>query len=210
MADSHRPTGKRLRIIRLPTALAAMMAVSLTLGGCGGIVVGGAATTATAASQERGLDGAITDARIQTEINHGWLVRDKTLFAALSSFVYERRVLLTGLVKSEDDRTAAIAMAWKVRGVKEVINEILIDPSGKTGTYARDTWINAQIKSKLLFDQEIISINYSVDAVRQTVYLFGVAQSKRELDRVINIARNIKYVERVVNHVLLKTDQRRK
>ncbi|MFT5538662.1 MAG: osmotically-inducible protein OsmY [Alphaproteobacteria bacterium] len=210
MANSYRSMGKHPRIISLPVVLAVMMAAGLTLGGCGGVIVGGAATTATAASQERGLDGAITDARIQTEINHGWLQSGNDLFRALSSFVYEGRVMLTGLVKSEDSRTAAIAMAWKVRGVKEVINVILVDPSGKTGTYARDTWITAQIKSKLLFDQEIISINYSVDSLRHTVYLFGVAQNKQELDRVINIARNIKYVERVVNHVLLKADQRRK
>lgn len=201
---------KRRRTLLFPVIVLLLIATGLTLGGCGGLIVGGAATTATAASQERGLDGAIVDARIQTEINHGWLQKNNDLFRALSSFVYEGRVLLTGLVKSEDARATAIAMAWKVRGVKEVINEIIVDPSGKTGSYARDTWIVAQIKSKLLFDSKIISINYSVESVRYTVYLFGVAQNKQELDSVINIARNVQYVERVVNHVLLKTDQRRK
>jgi osmotically-inducible protein OsmY len=201
---------KRRHTLLFPVIVLLLIATGLTLGGCGGLIVGGAATTATAASQERGLDGAIVDARIQTEINHGWLQKNNYLFRALSSFVYEGRVLLTGLVKSEDARATAIAMAWKVRGVKEVINEIIVDPSGKTGSYARDTWIVAQIKSKLLFDSKIISINYSVESVRYTVYLFGVAQNKQELDSVINIARNVQYVERVVNHVLLKTDQRRK
>jgi osmotically-inducible protein OsmY len=97
-----------------------------------------------------------------------------------------------------------------VRGVREVINEVIIDPSGSTGTFARDTWISAQLKSKILFDKEIDSINYQIETVRHVVYLMGVAQNKKELDRVINYARNLKYVERVVNHVILKTDPRRR
>ena len=39
--------------------------------------------------------------------------------------------------------------------------------------------------------------------------LLGVAQNQQELDRVLNVARNIANVKRVVNHVLMKDDPRR-
>jgi len=189
---------------------ALMMVAALSLGGCAGAVVGAGATAGTAAVQERGLDGAIVDARIQTTLNHGWLEYDKSLFPHLASSVYEGRVLLTGVVKTEDQRGEIVRQAHVIRGVREVINEILVDPSGTTGTFARDSWISTQLRTKLLFDRDVLAINYSVETVRHTVYLFGVAQDKQELDRVINYARNTEYVSRVVNHVLLKTDPRRR
>ena len=67
-----------------------------------------------------------------------------------------------------------------------------------------------QLKAKLLIDKDVSAVNYSVDAVRGIVYLMGIAQSQDELDRVIGYARNIRYVQKVVNHVLLKDDPRRK
>lgn len=187
----------------------AMMAAGMGLGGCASAVVGAGATGAVAAAQERGLDGAIVDSRIRTEINYAWIEYDKELFAALNLNVYEGRVLVTGIAKSEKDRNEAVARVWKVRGVREVINEIIVDPSGKTGTFASDTWIAAQLRSEILFDRDVNAINYSIEAVRGTVYLFGVAQNKAELDRVITRARNINNVTRVVNHVLLKNDAKR-
>ena len=42
------------------------------------------------------------------------------------------------------------------------------------------------------------------------VYLMGIAVSEEEVERVRNHARQIKYVRRVVNYVIMKTDSRRK
>ncbi len=119
-------------------------------------------------------------------------------------------MLVTGLVRSEEQRADAVRLAWRATGVKEVINEIAVVASGRTKDYARDTWITAQLKTKFLFDKAVTAINYSVDTVNYTVYLFGIAQDKAELERVINHARNVNFVRRVVNHVLLKSDPRRK
>ncbi|MFM2130579.1 MAG: hypothetical protein RL477_2125 [Pseudomonadota bacterium] len=196
--------------IRRTSAAALLLAALLGLNACAGAVVGAGAAAGTAGLQERGIDIAIVDSRIQAEINHGWLELDKELFVHLASAVYEGRVLLTGVVKSEDLRAEVIRRAWSVRGVREVINEIAVDSKGSSGTFARDTWISAQLRAKILVDRDILGVNYAVETVRQTVYLFGVAQDKKELDKVINYARNIEFVERVVNHVLLKNDPRRK
>ncbi len=47
-------------------------------------------------------------------------------------------------------------------------------------------------------------MNYSIETVNGVVYLIGVAQSQEELDRVINHARQISYVRRIVSHVRIK------
>ncbi len=196
--------------LRTGLVLLALVAMPLSLGGCAEALVGGGASAATAGMQERGLDIAIVDSRIHAEINHSWLDYDQSLFAHLGAAVYEGRVLMTGIVRTEDQRAEILRRAWSVRGVREVINEILVDPKGETGTFTRDTWISAQLRGKILFDRDIMGINYTVETVRHTVYLFGVAQDKKELDKVINYARNVEYVQRVVNHVWLKSDPRRK
>jgi osmotically-inducible protein OsmY len=201
-----RPIGWGLR------SIGAVIALSSSLMGCTpfDLFLGGGATAGVAASEERGIDGTLSDAKIGTQISAEWAHKNSNTFIALGLSVYEGRALITGVLKTQQDVDDAIKIAWGVGGVREVINEIIIDPSGVTGTFTSDTFIVAQLKAKLLIDKEVSAVNYSVDAVRGIVYLMGVAQSQDELDRVIGYARNIRYVQKVVNHVLLKDDPRRK
>lgn len=202
-----------LRVGRRSGILSTVLAAAvLAAAGCSteGVAVGAGAGAAVAASQERGFGGTMKDAQIRAAINYLWLNKSARMYHQLGLSVYEGRVLLTGVVNSEDVRLEAVRLAWRAAGVKEVINEIEVDASGHTNNFARDTWITAQLKTKLLFDGDIININYSIETVNGTVYLLGVAQNQAELDRVTNHARNLKYVRRVVSYVLLKDDPRRK
>jgi osmotically-inducible protein OsmY len=67
----------------------------------------------------------------------------------------------------------------------------------------------AQLKSKLVVDQEVLSLNYSIEAVNGAVYLMGVAQDQSELDRVVAHAKDLAYVRQVVSYVRLKDDPTR-
>jgi osmotically-inducible protein OsmY len=198
-----------LRRLRLGAALA-LAAGGLT-GACStpATVMGAGASGAVAASQERGLGGAIRDSRIKTVINYHLLDEDPKLLKGLATAVYEGRVLLTGIAASIAKRDAAVRISWNAEGVKEVINEIVVDARGESGSFARDTWISAKLRSKLLFDKNIVGINYSIDTLRGTVHLLGVAQDREELGHVLAHARNLNHVRNVVNHVILKTDPRR-
>jgi osmotically-inducible protein OsmY len=157
-----------------------------------GLVIGAGASGAVAASEERGLGGALVDKRIKTTINFNLLEEDRILFKGISTAVYERRVLLTGIAKTLEKRDAAVRIAWQTAGVREVINEIIVDPSGDSGTFLSDTWIATKLRTKLMF-----------------VHLMGVAQTQEELEKALAHARNLKSVRKVVNHVILKTDPRR-
>lgn len=180
-----------------------MAAAALALVGCSttGVAVGAGAATAVAASEERGLSGAVSDTAIEAQINALLLQRDFETFRKVGVKSYERRVLLTGQVQRPEMRLDAVRLAWQVRGVKEVINEIEVTEAGGTEAYAHDVWISTQLRSKLLIDKEILSINYSVETVGGTVYLMGFARSSEELARVEAHARNLGYVRRVVSYV---------
>ena len=117
--------------------------------------------------------------------------------------VFEGRVLLTGGVESAQMRADAVGTAWKVENVKAVLNEMAIGLTSLVDT-ARDTFITAQLTSKITLDKEIMAINYSIETVAGTVYLIGIAQNTVELEKVIAHARTLSYVRKIIPHVRIK------
>lgn len=184
------------------TALAALLCAGL--GACVPVAIGAGATAGVAAAQEGGIRTAATDAAIRLQIHDLWLKHDLDLYRRLDMTVKEGRVLITGKVATADARVDAIRLAWQADGVKQVINEIQVDNSSSITGFATDVWITTTLKSQLLVDQYVQSLNYTVDTVGGVVYLMGVAQDQRELNRVVNYARNINRVKNVVSYVRLR------
>lgn len=194
------------------SALAAAAAVGgvALLQACAPAIVTAGTAVASAATEERGLGGAVGDTAIRAEINALWLAHDLDMFVSTQLEVVEGRVLLAGHVQKPEHRVDAVRLAWTAHGVKEVINEIRIAGSRGIAGYSRDSWIAAQLRTGILFDKGIASINYSIDAVAGTVYLMGIARDAAELRRVRAHARTIPHVKRVISHVVLKDDARRR
>lgn len=192
-------------VTALSRAFVCLMLISM-LGGCGvGAVVGAGATVGVAAYQERGIDGVAHDTKLATQIRASYLEADSTLATNIGIEVYERRALLTGLVENDDLRANAVRLAWAVNGVKDVLNEIQIRNEEGIVEFAYDSWISAQLQTKMTFDADIMAINYSIETVNSVVYLIGIAQDQAELDRVMNHAKSIDRVRRVITHVRVKS-----
>ncbi len=201
------------RITGLPANLVAgiaLIALAFGLGGCAGAVVGAGATAGVAVAQERSVGDAVDDASIQLAINEALLQKDEKLFSRVGIEVVEGRVLLTGSVIKPEDRVEAARLTWQVDGIKEVLNEIQVTDRGGIVNYLKDGKITTQLRFQMLRDRAILDINFSVETVNGVVYLMGIAQDQAELDKLINHARNIAGVVKVINHVRLKTDPRRK
>ncbi|HIJ62489.1 MAG TPA: BON domain-containing protein [Rhodospirillaceae bacterium] len=196
-------------VVRRPFA---SLALILSLAACDpvtGTVVGGAAAVGVGAAEERGFEAAVDDAKIRTAINALYFDHDFDMYRGLTMTVTEGRVLLTGTVKRPEAHIDAVRLAWQAAGVRQVIDEIQVTDKSDVTDYATDVWIANNLRTRMMFDQNIRNINYTVDVVNGVVYLMGVAQSQEELDRVLAHARDIGNVKRVINHVLLKTDPHR-
>jgi osmotically-inducible protein OsmY len=202
---------RRAKLGSRPCLTAGALAAAVALAGCSpaGVAVGAGATAGVAAMQERGISGALSDTRIRIQINDKWLQADEKMYRKVSLQVQEGRVLLTGQLPSEEMRLQAVRLAWQADGVQEVINEIEIGDSS-VGDLATDTWISTQLKTDLLLDREVYSINYSIETSNGVVYLLGVARSQAELDRVIDYARNLANVRRVVSYVRVMDEAERR
>ena len=211
-ARTGRPGGRSLRPLRRAGAAAALILVlagPLFLTGCADAIIGAATTTGLAIAEERTVGNAVKDLTIQAELNHLFFQDDIDLYNDVSISVMEGRVLLKGSVPTYEDRIRAGWVARQATRAEEVINELQVTDEGGILDYARDTWISAQLKGRLLIDGDVISVNYSVETVNGTVYLLGLAQDEAELVRVIEHARGIEDVKQVVSHVVVKDDPRR-
>ena len=181
-----------------------LILVVVFLGSC-------AAVNVTSSSvKEKGIKEAMSDGMIDAAVNKELINHDVNMFLNVEIEVVEGRVLLTGSVKKAKYRMDAIKLAWKVLGVREVINEIEVTNKGGIIRYLNDVKIKTQIRYKIIADKKIRSINYNFESVNGTLYIIGIAQNKKELKRVVKHSNDIKGVIKVVSHVMMKDDPRRK
>jgi osmotically-inducible protein OsmY len=166
-----------------------------------GVATGVGATAGIAAAKEGGLKQSLRDAQISATINDLWFKYSVEAFRKLNLTVEQGRVLVTGVVQDPEQRVEAIRLAWQAPYVKQVINEVQVADSDGIKGFVRDTWITTQIRSGILLDREVSSVNYTIDTVQGVVYLMGVAQNQEELNRVIERARSTKHVVQVVSYV---------
>jgi len=192
-------------------AIALLAVLAAPLGACSppAVAIGAGAAAGLAVVDERSLGRQIDDAGLFVAVNSALLQKSEILFRQTSVEVVEARVFLTGAVPTAEDRVEATRLAWSVDGVREVVNELQVSDAASLADYARDNWIIAQMRARMLGDRQVWDVNYSVDSVNGVVYVMGIAQSEAELERVIGHARTIRGVQRVVSHVRLKSDPRR-
>jgi osmotically-inducible protein OsmY len=195
--------------VKFPVLPAIALACALSLSGCVVAAVGGAGAVGMGVAEERGLEGAVDDTKIQTDITSSYIDNGFTLFHEVTITVTEGRVMLTGSVELPETRVDAVKLAWQTAGVRQVIDEIQVTQESGFGSGVSDAWIANKLRTQMMFDSDVKNINYTVDVVNGTVYLMGLAQDQSELDRVIAIARDTSDVKKVVNHVMLKTDPQR-
>ncbi len=194
----------RFRLALCLLSLAALPA----LGGCAVLAVGGVAAAGAgagyAAGQERGVTGTVDDLTIENRIASAWANAYPPLAGNLTATSYEGRVLLTGIVSTPQEKAAAGRIANRIPGVRTVYDEITVGPGETTWEAARDAWISARLRSDLVLDKGVRSLNYNIETVNGSVYLIGSARDPVELARVTDTARYLPYVKRVVSFIEIR------
>jgi osmotically-inducible protein OsmY len=194
--------------LTITCAIALLLTLPVALGGCAGaLVVGGLAVAAGggyAAAQERGVDGATNDMAIKTSIEAQLIARDPQLQAGITTTVFGGRVLLTGRVADPALKAAADQIASSTQNVRALHDELEVASPETAWDDAKDAWITTRVRSEMVFDPDIRSVNYTIDTANGSVYLIGSARSQAELDRATRIARYVPGVKRVVSYVELR------
>lgn len=111
--------------------------------------------------------------------------------------VYNRVVLLTGEVDTQELRRLAGETAAKFHGVRQVHNELLITEDAGFLSRTNDSIIATKVNSKLLVSKEVDSGHIKVVVSNGQVYLMGKVD-RVEGDRAAQIASETGGVIRVV------------
>lgn len=185
-----------------------IITVTIQLSGCAGAIIAGGAAAIGASSTEKGFATSINDTSISLKIRDKFVQTDIDLIEGISIQVDDGNVLLVGRIENQELKVKASKLAWEVRGVRSVINEIEIAAEVSLKDRAKDAASSANLRRLLITDLNINSLNYSIEVVSGVVYLTGIAKDERERDRVIEHARNLSYAKRVENYVILQNDPR--
>jgi osmotically-inducible protein OsmY len=176
----------------------------LPLSGCIAAAAGAGLWAGTASVQERGVGGQAIDLRIKTDISDRWFREDTGMYSNLSLKAYNRRVLVMGFAPNERIKSRAIELARSVGGIREIFDEIQIGDSNSFSDRAKDQWIETQLDSQLTFAENVHNMNYTTQVINGTVYIIGIAQDEREMQRVLWLVRRVSGVKRVLSFIEVK------
>ena len=182
--------------------------ITLFLQSCAPIISTVGMMSLGAASKEKGLGTSINDNLIKTKISNLIFKFNKELIADTKIFVNSGSVLFTGKVKNPNDKIEFTKLAWTIRGVKEVNNEIQITDTTSIKNIARDIASLGEIRARIMSDKSINSLNYSIDVVNDKAYISGVATDEAEMNLVKSHVSSARFIKEVYNYIVLNKDTR--
>jgi osmotically-inducible protein OsmY len=166
------------------------------LGGCAPLVVGGAVVGGMVAVDRRTSGTQLEDEAIELKVSSA-IGRELGDRVHLNVTSYNRRVLLTGEVASEADRSRATSLAQSQENVKEVINDLAIGASSSFSQRTKDGITTGQVKAAFVDAKDLQASAVKVVTERGIVYLMGRV-TPREAQRATDIARSTGGVVKVV------------
>ncbi len=175
----------------------AVLAAALSsLSGCAPLIVGGAVMTGVVATDRRTAGTQVEDESIEVKVASA--VRQELgdrVHLNVTSF--NRKVLLSGEVRTAADKERAEKLAQRQENVQSVVNDLAVMPPSTFTQRSKDTVITGQVKAAFV-DAKDLQVNaIKVVTERGVVYLMGRVTA-REAKRATDITRGIGGVAKVV------------
>ncbi len=170
---------------------------ALSVTGCAGLFVAGAATTANIVTDPRTTKEIWNDSNLELEIMG---LANKPPFRTdtrVTASSYNGTVILIGQAATEDLKTQFGEKARQVKGVATVYNQLKVKRPLSMGNISHDSWITTKVKSALLAKSELNGVKVSVITEDNEVYLLGYV-SREHADIAAEVARNISGVKQVI------------
>ena len=177
---------------------------SFILSGCAGVSSSGIfGTGVSVAIDPRSLGTQIDDSLMQKNLTARILLLNKNYLLSVKSKVLDGRIFLTGKVDEPEEKLKLTKIAWETDGVRSVRNDIKIKEAFNFKQSAKDLLITSQLRTALIINKEIKATNYQIDTYKKKIYIYGIAMTSGEKDKVIDEAKQILDVEDVIASILL-------
>lgn len=187
--------GKDRRGVAVVVAIG-VVAASALLSGCAAIVIGGAAT-AVAVAEDRRTTGVFVD---DENIENRALVKVKSRFSSLvhvNITSYNRQVLISGEVVSDDVKRQIEEEVNTVPGIKRIFNELVVGPQASVLSVSNDTRLTTIVKTRFFEANRFQPNHVKVVTENGVVFLLGIVK-RSEADAATQLASTTSGVARVV------------
>jgi osmotically-inducible protein OsmY len=178
-----------------PLALAAVLALPL-VSGCAAVVVGAVGGAALVATDRRSAGAQLDDTTIETKVSTTLNSRygDRAHIVTTS---YNGNVLLSGEAPDSAIVADAVALARSTERVRNVYNEVAIQPPTDLSTRTNDTYTTSKVKARFVEANRFSATHVKVVTERGIVYLMGLV-TRAEADAASELAATTSGVVRVV------------
>lgn len=174
-----------------------LVATMVHLQGCVPLVMGAAAGTGIMMAEDRRSDGTILDDRsieIQAENRIQERFGDQVHVAATS---FNRFVLLTGTVPSEEVRSEVATVVLTVPHVRNIQNELFVSGTTSFMSRSNDALLGTRVKGRLVQSRNVDANHVKLVTDNGNVYLMGLV-TRAEAAEAAQTAATTGGVERVV------------
>tara|TARA_Y100000766_G_scaffold254016_1_gene239213 strand:- start:28 stop:621 length:594 start_codon:yes stop_codon:yes gene_type:complete len=186
-----------------------LLLLILILSGCVGVSSSGIfGTGVSVALDPRSVGTQIDDSIMQKNLSARIILLDKKFLFSVNSKVLDGRIFLTGKVDDPEEKLQLTKMAWETDGVRSVRNDIKVKEEFNFKQSAKDILITSQLRTALILNKEIKATNYQIDTYKKKIYLYGIAITTDEKDKVLQEAKQILDVDDVIASILLVEDLR--
>ena len=176
---------------------------------CSGTSSGGLfGTGVSVAIDPRSLGTQIDDSIMEKNLTTRLTMENKKYFLSVKPKVLDGRIFITGKVDNPEEKLKITKIAWETRGTRSVRNDIKIKEKFDIKRSAKDALITSQLRAALIFNKKIKSTNYQIDTYKSNIYIYGIASNREELEIVINEAKSILDVNKVIASIILVEDLR--
>ena len=177
---------------------------TIFISGCVGVSSKGIfGTGVSVAFDPRSVGTQIDDSIIQKNLSARMILLDKKYLLSVKTKVLDGRIFLTGKVDNPENKLKLTKMAWETEGVRSVRNDIKVKENFNFKQSAKDLLITSQLRTALIIDKEIKSTNYQIDTYKKKIYIYGIAMTSDEKDKVIDEAKQVLDVKDVIASILL-------
>ena len=145
----------------------------------------------------------IDDSIMQKSLIGRLALNDKKYIIDVNAKILDGNIYLSGKVGEPEEKLKIIKMAWETKGVRSVQSTITIKGKSNFKSTAKDILISSQLKTALIFNKLTKASNYTIDTINGKIYIFGIAMTKKEKEKVISEANQIHGVEDIIPSIYL-------
>ena len=145
----------------------------------------------------------IDDSIMQKNLIGRLTLTDKKYIISISAKVLDGNIYLSGKVDEPEEKLKIIKMAWETKGARSVQSTVTIKGNNNFKSTAKDILITSQLKTALIFNKLTKATNYTIDTINGKIYIFGIAMTKKEKEKVISEAYQIHGVKDVIPSIYL-------